>query len=223
MFNGTYYRQIFGLPMGSPLSPILAEILMDVILDDINKKIKEELDIDIVCLCKYVDDLFLCIPFDKTDEVLGLFNSVNTHIQFTYEQEANCRLPFLDMLVIREPSKNQLRTDWFMKPVASGRMLNYLSYHPLSQKINSATGLMHRVLTLSNSVYWSKNRTIVFDLLRKNNYPDGLINRWWNKIYNKTRNIRDGTIMVDSRCGEERSDGNTYCSMAYVKGVSEKI
>ncbi|XP_055590861.1 uncharacterized protein LOC129742948 [Uranotaenia lowii] len=99
-------------------------------------------------LKKYVDDLFLVLPKDKVHETLQSFNLYDSHLQFTVEEENEGRLPFLDMVVIRFPDGN-MSTEWYSKPIASGRILNYLSLHSLKMKINVAYNFVQRVNTLS--------------------------------------------------------------------------
>jgi hypothetical protein len=67
-FNGKYYKQKKGLPMGNTLSPILADIYMDQYLSEhlqqvnINKKI-----------WRYVDDILIITKVNKEE----LSNYVN--------------------------------------------------------------------------------------------------------------------------------------------------
>ncbi|XP_062556681.1 uncharacterized protein LOC134221501 [Armigeres subalbatus] len=114
VFEGEFYQQIFGTAMGNPLSPIIAEYVMEDLLDNATTAT----NVEITHLKKYVDDLFLVLPSDKIQEVLGIFNQQNTHIQFTVEIEENNRLPFLDMLLIRQEDRT-IKTEWYKKPIAS--------------------------------------------------------------------------------------------------------
>ncbi|XP_062714349.1 uncharacterized protein LOC134291081 [Aedes albopictus] len=108
VFEGTYYQQIFGTAMGSPLSPIIAEYVMEDLLDDA----VAATTVVIPYLKKYVDDLFLALPVEKVEEVLNVFNQQNTNIQFTVEKEENCRLPFLDLLLVRQEDRT-IKTEWY--------------------------------------------------------------------------------------------------------------
>lgn len=119
----------------------------------------------------------LVVHRDRVLDVLRVFNSVNEHIQFTHEVETDGRLPFLGMLVIRDVNDGSITTDWYRKPIASGRLLNYKSYHPLNQKMSTAKGFMDRVLRLSSKCYQVKNRQVIVDTLRANEYPSSVINR----------------------------------------------
>jgi len=62
-FDGKYYSQIYGSSMGSPLSPILA----DIVLDDLEMCCIQKLDFILHTYCRYVDDIFMIIPFTKLE------------------------------------------------------------------------------------------------------------------------------------------------------------
>ncbi|XP_055714201.1 uncharacterized protein LOC129808449 [Phlebotomus papatasi] len=87
-----------GLPMGDPLSPVAADIVMDLAL----KTITDRLDYPLVCLTKYVDDIFCLIPKDKVDATLEVFNGFHPSLQFTVEVEKDGGLPYLDTFIIRK-------------------------------------------------------------------------------------------------------------------------
>ncbi|XP_055604749.1 uncharacterized protein LOC129752983 [Uranotaenia lowii] len=162
--------------MGSALSPILADIVLNTLLEtSINK-----LDFPVIILKKYVDDLFLILPEDKIQSTLEIFNSYDEHLQFTAEEETDGRLPFLDMTVIRNQN-NTLDTEWYCKPISSGRMLNFLSFHSMHQKINVASNFIQRVTKLSSRMETRKQQQIITDHLKRNNYPPKLISRLFRR------------------------------------------
>nr|CAI5863910.1 unnamed protein product [Callosobruchus analis] len=76
VFDGKYYKQIFGTPMGSSISPIL----VNFVLDDLVRSVLLDLNFNIPFIKRYVDDLLLALPEDKIDHVLTVFNSYNTNI-----------------------------------------------------------------------------------------------------------------------------------------------
>ena len=49
-----------------------------------------------------MDDTFVYIKRGSIEYVLSVLNSFHDNIKFTYEQENNNRLPFLDVLFIRD-------------------------------------------------------------------------------------------------------------------------
>ncbi|XP_075157559.1 uncharacterized protein LOC142230819 [Haematobia irritans] len=121
-FEDKIYEQLKGMPMGSPASPIVADIIMEELLDEVFKNITKP-----PILTKYVDDIFAIIKASEVDETLKALNSFNRQIQFTKELEQDNKLPYLDVIIHRQG--NQLRLNWYQKPTASGRLLNFYSKH----------------------------------------------------------------------------------------------
>ncbi|XP_055542680.1 uncharacterized protein LOC129728278 [Wyeomyia smithii] len=177
MFRDQYYSQIAGAAMGNPLSPILSDLIMEPLIDSVLRNIC----FPVHTIRKYVHDLFLIIPKDKKNEILTAFNSYHSDIQFTIEEEQNGRLAYLDMTLIRQ-ADNSIRTEYYTKTIASGRLLNYRSIHPLSLKINIASNFISRVNDLSTNLTDTQKRNIIVQQLKLNDYPLSLINRCWNRM-----------------------------------------
>ncbi|XP_025271336.1 uncharacterized protein LOC112639971 [Camponotus floridanus] len=130
-FNGRFYEQIFGTPMGSPLSPILA----DMVMDDLETQYLNSLNFTVLMYYRYVDDVFTIVPRTKIDDILTIFNKYHKRLRFTYEKEIDSSISFLNVKIIRLGTK--LITNWFRKPTWSGRYINFYSNHPLKYKINN--------------------------------------------------------------------------------------
>ncbi|XP_055539553.1 uncharacterized protein LOC129726638 [Wyeomyia smithii] len=173
--------------MGSPLSPILAELVLENLVNTVTKNLNYEIPV----LRKFVDDFILALPEKQIVHTLHIFNSYNAHLQFTMEKETNNQLPFLDTLVIRNTDQS-INTEWFSKNIASGRLLNYFSFHPMHTKMNVARNFIKRVIQITtNKPIDQQNHTII-QHLRQNNYPVSLIKRLLNRAH-KTANIAIAT------------------------------
>ncbi|XP_055525302.1 uncharacterized protein LOC129718508 [Wyeomyia smithii] len=208
-YNEQHFQQVFGAAMGNPLSPIIADLVMETLLDTVT----QSLNFKPPFIKKYVDDLLLAIPESQIGHVLETFNSYNEHIQFTYEMENNKRLPFLDMTLIRQENQ-KIQTEWYMKPISSGRFLDYNSFHPLHQKINMAKNFIRRVDKLSTHLQDADKARIIHQQLSLNNYPKSLRNRLINR--------RQENIITL----QESSDENlkyTYRSIPYIPYLSNRI
>ena len=97
MFNDKFYRQTFGLPMGSPLSSILTDLVVqDLELVSLNK-----FSVTPLFYVRYVDDIALAIDNAHIDEILIKFNSYYPRRQFTMDIGGDS-LNFLDICLMRK-------------------------------------------------------------------------------------------------------------------------
>ena len=225
-FNGEYYIQKFGTAMGNPLSSPIADLVTEDLLDHA----LESIEFPIPHVKKYVDDLFLSLPADKIDYVKQVFNNQDSNIQFTVEVEQNHRLPFLDMTLVRQEDQT-VRTEWYMKPIASGRFLNYHSCHPPHHKLNVAFNFARRVKMLSTNL----DPIAVTNTIRKhlliNDYPKSLINRVINRTARdqlfdgaNTNSASDSTG-VDNSENDTAMDASvkTFRSLTNIVGLTQEI
>lgn len=143
---------------------------------------------------------------DKIQEVLETFNLQNEDIKFTCEIEQNGRLPYLDMLLIRT-NEGRVKTDWYSKPISSGRILNYFSYHPVDQKLGVVTNFINRVRTLSTVRSEEEKNQLIRDQLSTNDYPRHLINR----------------MLHQPRPPDTAAKPNTYRSVVHIPGLTPSI
>jgi len=60
--------------------------------------------------------------------------------------------------------------DWYQKPTFSGRILNYFSQHPVTQKRGVVMNLTDKVF-LSHSDFQQKNFSFIINFLLDNFYP----------------------------------------------------
>ncbi|OXA42279.1 putative nicotine oxidoreductase [Folsomia candida] len=98
-WNGNFYQQIEGAPMGSPISPIFAEFSMQ---NFENKVVQNHNNIHYYR--RFVDDTFSIIDKDSIETVHQDFNNFHTRIIFTKESEKEGELPFLDIRLKRTSS-----------------------------------------------------------------------------------------------------------------------
>jgi len=150
--------------MGSPLSPIIA----DLALQNLESHVLKKLSFKPVFYIRYVDDIALLVPRDSLNELLHHFNSFHTRMKFTLEN-GGTSLNFLEITMINRDGK--LIFDCFQKPTYSGRLLNFYSKHPMSQKRSIISNSTDKILFLSNPEFHQKNFLCLINNLLNNNYP----------------------------------------------------
>jgi len=178
-FNNMIYKQKFGIPMGSPLSPIIA----DMVMENLEVRVLGNLNIQLPFYCRYVDDILLAAPRDKSKNVLDAFNSIHPKLQLTIEIGGK-NLNFLDVMIIN--NNNILEFDVYQKPTFSGKVLSYLSKHPISQKRGVIINMVDRAFLLSHPKYHIKNLNFIIETFLGNDYP---LNFVFETIYNRLKKL----------------------------------
>ena len=142
-------------------------------------------------------------------ELRNFSYSLRTNIQFMYETEKDGSLPFLDILLSRDPD-GSVRTSMYRKPTHTGQYLQFSSHHSLSHKMAVVRTLLVRAGSLSTSlVERSVEERHIVDALRSNGYPLWFI-RW-----------------VVKRRGRPHQDANDspdmMVTLPYIQGLSDSI
>lgn len=141
--------------------------------------------------------------------MLKVFNDFNHNIKFTIEKESNSKLSYLDTLIIRRNKK--LVIDWYQKPTASGRIINYYSKQNKRIILNTAKNLIERILTISDKEFHLKNIKKIREILQYNDFPNKLISKL---IYNfKNNNVIANQIR----------EPKIYKSLIYIPEISERL
>ncbi|XP_062714296.1 uncharacterized protein LOC134291048 [Aedes albopictus] len=109
-----FFKQKFGVPMGSPLSPVVANITLERIESNALELLKQE-DIIPIFFKRYVDDCLMAIRRQDISRIVEVFNSYHPRLQFTVEIEENGRLKFLDTIMRR--TEKGITLEWTPKDV----------------------------------------------------------------------------------------------------------
>jgi len=214
-FNNICYKQIFGTPMGSPLSPVIA----DLVLQDLEMSATKMLPFRLPFYYRYVDDIMLAAQSDSFDQILHIFNSQHSRLQFTIETERDKRISFLDLTFINEDGK--LIFDIFHKPTFSGRYLSYYSHHPINHKKGVIFGMTDKIINLSHPSFYQKNFTESINLLLKNGYPLEFI---FSNIQNRIKKLflkkSHNTSIIPHTSNDPPKK---YFTVPYIKHISNSF
>ncbi|XP_068750936.1 uncharacterized protein [Montipora capricornis] len=136
VFDGQFYRQIHGAPMGSPVSPLVCNLYMEAF---------EESAISTAPIppgwwLRCVDDTNCKTTSSDADEFTKHLNSVDPNIQLTTETESNGELAFLVLY------GRMIKV--YRKPTHTDQYLNWESNHPLEHKMSVVCTLFHRANTV---------------------------------------------------------------------------
>lgn len=181
VYDGVFYEQTEGLPMGSPLSPLLA----DLFLDSLETKALDTFDKKPRIWIRYVDDIFLI--WQHGEESLKAFhmylNNIHPNIKFTLECMVNNSLPFLDVLVKKINSR--IETAIYRKPFSVSTFPHNRSGHPMSQKMSSFYTLVYRALHISsNETYLQSELDFLRLVATDRGYSPDVVGKAYKKFVN---------------------------------------
>ena len=165
-FENKFYVQKFGMAMGNPLSPVLSNLYMEFF----ETRFLPNILPPGVLWFRYVDDIFCIWPFNENVNTFLLeLNSQVHSINFTYEEERDCCLPFLDVNVHRTP--NGFRFSVFRKPTNVCSYIHYYSNH--SDKVKKATfsSMFLRALRICSPEFLQEEFESIFSISEKLKYP----------------------------------------------------
>ena len=195
MFNQEEYAQYEGLAMGSPLSPVAACLFMETLEADQFSKIMGEN----TTWLRYVDDVLIIAPENlNLQEKLAELNQVHQRIQFTFEEEENHMLNFLDTTIIRGDSGVKFRV--YRKPTNKEDYIHFFSSHSMRTKSGIVIGFFLRAFRICSEEYIEDEVSHIFSIFRDLKYPKALL----IKCRNKARQIRNRKTGQQKQSGEPR-------------------
>ena len=218
IFQGRYYEQIEGAPMGSPRSPIVANLYMEAFeVEAINSAPHPH-----SLWSRFVDDTFVVIQASHKDRFIQCINSIDNRIQFTME---DCRsdgsMP-LDTLVIPKPDSS-FSTTVYRKPIHTDLYQQGDSHHTIAAKYSVMNTLHHRARAVcSNQWLLKKEEDHLQKVLLENKHPIWALNRVKMEINapaKQDQNKRGMNINTNATCGNQKP----YMVVPYVKGLSESL
>ncbi|BHF67977.1 hypothetical protein SprV_0301100600 [Sparganum proliferum] len=199
-FAGETYEQINGTPMGSLFSGLVAELVLQEL-----EKIAF-IQHEPVFWRRYAGDTFVIVKKDMLQHFHSLLNTVFPDIKFTWEEEQEQQLPFLDVLV-RRNLNGELETTVYRKATNTTQLLSFHSNHPVAHKRSCVKTLSKRVQThCSKPEDRAREARHLRDQFVQNSYPRAFISRCLRGRHQRTRTSTTPTI---------------WHSLPYIRSVSE--
>ncbi len=146
--------------------------------------------------------------------ILTELNSQNKKLQFTVEIEENNSIPFLEFKIHKIDDK--LIFDWYRKPTASGRIINYNSSQPKKTILNTAYNFVCKILDISDEQFIKKNTLILKKTLQQNDYPWTIINSLINKKLNTKNDNKSNNTATENTNIDKR-----FISIPYIHNLTD--
>ena len=187
-FDGVFYEQIFGIPMGSCLSPILAGLFLEHFESEILPLYAGQQPL---FWKRYVDDVLSLVPEDfHLPSFMEFINSRYPTLKFTFEWESENKIPFLDVVI--HNCGTYFKYSVYRKPTHSESYLHYFSYCAPSIKMGVAQSLFLRALRVCSSEYLESELSHVFGVLKSLAYPNYILNKALSKakrVHHRTKSV----------------------------------
>ena len=211
VYDGVYYRQVFGAPMGAPISPGVADLTMEDFEEEALNNCPD--DMKPLFWKRYVDDIYSHLLEERQDDFHDHLNSQNEHIQFTKEGAVNNNQPFLDSLA-RQEDDGHISTKVYRKPTHTDQYLNWNSNHHLDHKRSVVRTLMRRADKIVTSPDDKKAEIEhVTKALAANGYQ-----KWALKLPPPKKQREPVETEAPSTAQKQQS-----IALPYVQGTSEKL
>jgi hypothetical protein len=190
-FDNQIYQPHKGVTMGSPISGIIAEIFLQSFEEKHLNHILDENNTTFYT--RYVDDILIVNNTDKTnpDLILKYMNSIHDDLVFTHilENEHNS-INFLDLLITRQT--NSIDINIYTKPTTTNTTINYLSNHPMEQKLAAYRYMINRMSSIplspeQQNIEWPT----ILDIANSNNFPEHTITKLRTTIQNPNKTSVD--------------------------------
>ena len=114
--------------MGSPVSPIAANMFMKAL--EQKSIATAHMDCRAKLWLRYVDDVLEIVRKDIVQKLTDHIKTIDESesIRFTYEEETEGKLPFLDTLIVKKED-GTVKLLVYRKPTHTYQYLNYKSHH----------------------------------------------------------------------------------------------
>ena len=197
VFDGTLYKQIDGVAMGSPLGPTLANAFL--VYHEENWLEHCPVEYRPLYYRRYVDDVF--VLFNSAEHLKRFYSYLNSrhlNISLTIENEKENRMSFLDVNII--PEKDKFTTSVYRKPTFSGIYTHFDSFLPSSHKIGLLHILLYRYFRICSD--WTKfhlELVKLTDVLKNNGYPENFFNNCFKVFLDNKYRIQEEVITVPKK------------------------
>ena len=183
-FQNQIYQPDKGIAMGSPISGTVAEIF----LQHLEKThIKHLIDSKhLIYYARYVDDILLIYDSSLTSptNIQHYMDTIHDNIKLNATHETNDTVNFLDLSITRRPTSLEL--DIYRKPTSTDTTINFLSNHPLEQKLAAYRFSINRMLSLPLSkTQQHKEWKNIKQTARNNNIPIHLLTKLRHSMQKK--------------------------------------
>jgi len=121
------------------------------------------------------------------DSIEKYVNHIHTNLQLTPIHEDNAQVNFLDLLVLITRKATDLIIDIYRKPTTTDITINYISNHPIENKLATYRHYINKILSLPPDKESRNNEwETILNIARNNNFPYKLIINFKHQLQRNT-------------------------------------
>ncbi|XP_072051693.1 uncharacterized protein [Amphiura filiformis] len=167
------------------------------------------------------DDVLEIINKDGVEDLTNHLNQIDPtkSIKFTYDQEEQGQIPFLDTLIVRKED-GSVKLLVYREKSHTDQYLNFTSHHPLHQKLGVVRTLLDRkdkIVTEEKDREQEENK--IKTALNNCGYPDWTIEKVKDQMEKKPTNKKPTKKHNNTDTPKKRN----LAVIPYVQGLSERI
>lgn len=213
-FNGKIYKQLEGVEIGGKISAEVA----DTIMSHLEMKLLQQPHPPLF-FGRYVDDIFGVVKKGTANELLNRLNGLHEKIQFTCEREVDGRLPFLDLMIVREGGK--FKFEIYRKPTDSMLSIPAKSYTPRAYQMAAFHCMFNRRYNVPMSRdAFEKEEEYIFKAATVNGYKREEIRIIQRKHEKKSQEQK--ITLTREKSSAERGDGKMMI-LNYFPPITNRI
>lgn len=210
-FREKFYKQKFGVAIGNSLSPKMASFFMTH-FENLVKRASWFPRLWI----RYVDDIFAIVKRNKLELIIQKLNSQFESINFTYEEESNECIAFLDLLITRK--EEGVKFSIYRKPTSTQQFIPKDSNHSKQHKMAAFHSMFHRLLRTPMDIEdFEREKNYIIETARLNGYNvEDMIKNY--QKHEKKNDVKNSTALVpvDDRAYK-------YISMPFFPQITQKL
>eukprot|EP00731_Ephydatia_muelleri_P005538 Em0002g1714a len=217
-FDGEFYIQTKGVPMGNIMAPSYSGIFMG----ELETRLIDLQSDKIKLWVRYIDDIFVAWQGTQTDfdNFVQQCNKLHTSIKFTSECSTT-EINFLDMTVLKGPNfqqRQKLDIKTFKKPTNKQAYVHGSSFHPPGIGKSIALGESYRALrTNTDKTNFLKQIDSVHNALLSRGYKQTVIKPLIRRVRFKDRH----TVLYKNKRTKTQTLGTPTMVLTYNTHVSQ--
>ena len=148
----------------------------------------------------YIDDTFsFTTTIESSSNLLCCLNELHHSLEFTSEDEEDCRVPFMDVMVLKndcEPNSENnnmsISTTVYRKPTFTGHYLKWKSFTSRRHKINLVKCLAERAKRICTHDQLQKELAIISKIFQGRGYPTAVVDRTIRQVMQPRPRLTEG-------------------------------